>query len=326
MKWAVPALLILTITVAGCSFPANYSSIFRTDTLSSKETTQTTLIDAKQRALFAVPGGFTEYDQTRDYVICAEPSPDTVSSLSSAFSASLGGGIFGADSGSLGLATALSEAVGELGKRNATIQLLRDSLYRQCEAFMNGMIDGTDYEDISHRYVDAMVTLLAIEQVTSPSTGNNGLVLLPGDAKTTISGSMREKPNSAGGTDDLGEEEPGTSAEDAESDEGQSQPEADLQVEASIKNARSENRSASLVTSSIDKDVAKEVTEMLHIFLEKNLRDRCLTRMDNLLDDYSDSRRPGERSDDIIYTFLNICRDIFKDDRNTHLIQKSALQ
>ena len=77
--------------------------------------------------------------------ICAEPSPDALSAISSVFSGSGSFSIFGKAEGSGGVAAALKEAAEELGSRNATIQLLRDGLYRQCEAYLNGMIDRKTY-------------------------------------------------------------------------------------------------------------------------------------------------------------------------------------
>lgn len=71
------------------------------------------------------------------------------------------------------MASGFQEAANQLGLRNATIQLLRDGLYRQCEAYMNGLIDPIYYEQIANKYVNATVTLLAIEEMT-PSTAKSG--------------------------------------------------------------------------------------------------------------------------------------------------------
>ncbi|GJH13347.1 hypothetical protein CBA19CS11_30935 [Caballeronia novacaledonica] len=54
----------------------------------------------------------------------------------------------------------------ELGRRLATTQLLRDGVYRLCEAYANGAISSQEYALVLSRYGDTMVTLLAIEAVT----------------------------------------------------------------------------------------------------------------------------------------------------------------
>jgi hypothetical protein len=164
------AVAALSAVLAACG--ANRASIFRDYEAYDGDTGQRTssvLIDAKQRAILSAPAGRAEMrdaEARRDVYLCAEPSPDALSAISSTFAGSLGG-LFGPGKEVQGaLASALSETASELGKRNATIQLLRDGLYRQCEAYMNGLIDKFYYEQIANKYVNAMVTLLAIEELT----------------------------------------------------------------------------------------------------------------------------------------------------------------
>lgn len=124
------------------------------------------IVDAKQRAIIA--HFYKEYDDDEGTVaVCAEPSPDAVAALSTAFAGSLGGGLLGTTDKDVAISTSFSETVKKLGKRNATIQLLRDALYRQCEAYANGAIQRSEYASASRRYIDAMVVLLAIEQLTN---------------------------------------------------------------------------------------------------------------------------------------------------------------
>ena len=163
------------LALSGCG--ANFSTAYRTYSLegtASSERPQSIVIDAKQRAILAAPANADAFANDsahkRDVFVCAEPSPDALSAITSNFAASLGG-VFGPGEEVQGaLASAFSEVAGELGKRNATIQLLRDGLYRQCEAYMNGLIDKWYYEEIAHKYVNAMVTLLAVEQLTPSAT------------------------------------------------------------------------------------------------------------------------------------------------------------
>ncbi|MQX36147.1 hypothetical protein GHC57_06410 [Roseospira navarrensis] len=179
----------LSLGLGGCG--ANQASIYRDYAVNSRdgETTTSVLIDAKQRAVLSVAlppaaqtaptgGGGME---PRTAVVCAEPSPDTLSAISSTLASARELDVSGLPTGSEAagaeasaaevgyrsqLARTLTEVAAELGSRNATIQLLRDGLYRACEAHMNGLIDRAYYEEISNKYANAMVTLLAIEQLT----------------------------------------------------------------------------------------------------------------------------------------------------------------
>jgi hypothetical protein len=53
-----------------------------------------------------------------------------------------------------------------IGLRTPTIQLLRDGMYRLCEAYMNGAIDRSRYTVLINRYQQMMIGLVAIEQLT----------------------------------------------------------------------------------------------------------------------------------------------------------------
>lgn len=101
-------------------------------------------------------------------ITCAEPSPDVAKAVSEAFN--LGGALDvaargaelpaeGAARASLALSTARAEALAQLTNRLATIQLLRDGLYRACEAYANGALTKPSYAIITSRYDDIMVTL-----------------------------------------------------------------------------------------------------------------------------------------------------------------------
>ncbi|HYC05425.1 MAG TPA: hypothetical protein VED40_19190 [Azospirillaceae bacterium] len=107
-------------------------------------------------------------------VVCAEPSPDVAKIASSAFDFGGSGGLKLAGpeqitSRDLQMALALSasraEALAQLTQRLATIQLLRDGLYRACEAYANGAISDTTYAVLLSRFDDTMITLLSSELV-----------------------------------------------------------------------------------------------------------------------------------------------------------------
>lgn len=105
-------------------------------------------------------------ENARGRIVCAEPSPDALTVLAASAAAQVD--IEGKGSGSL--AAALSEAGGSMGLRTQSIQLLRDELFRICEAYMNGAIGEIDYRLMKRRVQSHVIALLAIEQLTGPVT------------------------------------------------------------------------------------------------------------------------------------------------------------
>jgi hypothetical protein len=98
---------------------------------------------------------------------CAEPSPDAISALASSIA---GSGELTAEKvqAALKLQAALSqtETSSFVGIRTQTIQLLRDGMYRLCEAYMSDALDGRSYNRLQRRYQNLMMGLLSIEQLT----------------------------------------------------------------------------------------------------------------------------------------------------------------
>ena len=134
-------------------------------------------------------------------ITCAEPSPDVARVVQAALSSQLdvgatvtppvGGGGTAVDARIMSaLAATRAESIAQLTCRIATIQLLRDGLYRACEAFMNGAIGRTAYTAILGTYDGMMLSMLYGEM----SVGNSGTsVLLTGLATAG-------QPASAGST------------------------------------------------------------------------------------------------------------------------------
>jgi hypothetical protein len=105
----------------------------------------------------------------RRQVNCAEPSPDIAKAVSDAFGGSGAlamalkeprSGVEGRGEGSAAVSRSYTEAVAQMTERLATIQLLRDGLYRACEAYSNGAISNTTYAVMLSRYDDTMITML----------------------------------------------------------------------------------------------------------------------------------------------------------------------
>ena len=108
---------------------------------------QSISIDAHQRAIIT-----TEVLDERGHrrvISCAEPSPDAFASINSSLDFSIAAQL--ENKGSIStksletLTTAASDA---LNARNATIQLLRDGLYRACEAYATGALSQNEYVGI----------------------------------------------------------------------------------------------------------------------------------------------------------------------------------
>jgi hypothetical protein len=102
-------------------------------------------------------------------ITCSEPSPDVAKIVSAAFGSSAGfagkAKIPNAPTSAelnttLALSKSYAEGIAQMTERLATIQLLRDALYRACEAYANGAISATTYSAMVSRYDKTMITLL----------------------------------------------------------------------------------------------------------------------------------------------------------------------
>jgi hypothetical protein len=159
-------ILLFACPLAGCG--SYWSSTFlRRKYLGEAQTLATT---ADLRLVTStVPGDFSTHGWINPrQIICAEPSPDVAKAVSAALqmSASADVAIQTANgpaekgSGAGALSSARAESLAQLTQRLATIQLLRDGLYRACEAYANGAISDTTYAVLLSRYDKAMITML----------------------------------------------------------------------------------------------------------------------------------------------------------------------
>ena len=123
-------------------------------------------IDAHQRAIVTTQVR-DESGNVERTIYCAEPSPDAFASISRTITGSLGRS--GEQDGfSAELAKSLaSQASDALSARNATIQLLRDGLYRACEGYASGALSKTEYSEITRQYQHIMAALLSIELLSN---------------------------------------------------------------------------------------------------------------------------------------------------------------
>ena len=68
----------------------------------------------------------------------------------------------------------LNEAVAATGLRTQTIQLLRDGLYRACEAYLNGAIDEFGHALLLNKYDETMVSLVSDRRPDRHASGGPG--------------------------------------------------------------------------------------------------------------------------------------------------------
>ena len=164
--------ILSCLILAGC---ANANSIHRKWNIS--EAGQTEFVDAKQRAVIVnktqiFQGKGSEPNRREPvYRICSEPSPDVFSIYALSLTGSLSGNPFAGsnlsdkEQAELMLAMASSEN-GSTIERTQTINLMRESMFRTCERYLNGAIDHDTMQIQAARDQRAMVAVLAIEQLT----------------------------------------------------------------------------------------------------------------------------------------------------------------
>src|SRR5262245_51955865 len=149
LKWAAVMFAGAVVSI-GC---ANINSIGRSSGFGRSSTNKAIHLDIKQRVVISREGG---------NIVCAEPSPDALSAFASAGS----GGANVQGYGNAAAALAMSEAASSVGLRTQSITLMRDALYRICEAYYNGKLSATDVKLLLTRTQDLTAAVVSIEQLT----------------------------------------------------------------------------------------------------------------------------------------------------------------
>ena len=164
-------VLVLTNTfvVAGC---ANLQTVNRTTDFETN-VSKAVHLDAQQRLVMFGPNGY-----------CAEPSPDALA----AYASSLGLGVGGSGQRAASASSAIESAAGSIGLRTQSITLLRDALYRTCEASMNRSIGQRQVASLLVRSQNLSAVVLAIEQLTGTVAARQ--VILGGTAEATASATL----------------------------------------------------------------------------------------------------------------------------------------
>lgn len=169
-RTAIVATLLLIL--AGC---AEGTSIYHNRPLSPAGDRVITM-DAKQRNLLVTR------DTEGQWRMCAEAAPDVFSALSA--SASLDADV---TTKSGRAAAAVAEAAGTI-ERTQTVNLLRESMYRTCERYLNGSIGRAQLVVQAARDQRAMVKILAIEQLTRVARAPSTVVVAPSTSAGTADG------------------------------------------------------------------------------------------------------------------------------------------
>ncbi len=136
---------------------ANLNTINRTTYLEDK-TAKAVHLDVQQRLL--VVNNMGKY--------CAEPSPDALA----AFATAVGLGASAPTSGSKSFAGGGQSTASSIGLRTQSITLMRDALYRMCEAYSNGAIGDAQVVTLLNRSQNLTAVILAVEQLTGAVAAN----------------------------------------------------------------------------------------------------------------------------------------------------------
>lgn len=189
--------LIAVIGLSGC---ANWSTLYRKPNFSESDSL---LTDIGARAIFVTPrdtkeGQNINLRNTPKTIVCAEPSPDSMQ----AYAAKLDWKLLSDSAVTRDAALAYSTAASYVGNRTQTVQLLRDQLYRLCEAYANGIIDSDTYTMLMSRSQRYTLALAMIDNSPAPGVPSSITPREPGkDAPspvvqgTSVSQDSRATPN-----------------------------------------------------------------------------------------------------------------------------------
>jgi hypothetical protein len=168
-------MLSSVVALSGCADLTHFNT--SKNIPADNKNARLTYIDAKQRVVISAPVTRTVSTRSADgnvttitqnsLTFCAEPSPDALSALA----ASGGGNLSAGDKLALGGQFTISEGASSIGLRTQTIQMMRDAMYRLCEATASGVMTPLQFEMMHRRFQNSMVAILAIEQLTGAVHG-----------------------------------------------------------------------------------------------------------------------------------------------------------
>lgn len=116
-------------------------------------------------------------------VYCAEPSPDGLA----AYAAAVGLGASNPTGDAISASGSGGSVAASVGLRSQTITLMRDAMYRVCEAYANEQIGSGQVATLLGRSQDLTAVILAVEQLTGPLTANQAYLATTTDSTTSAS-------------------------------------------------------------------------------------------------------------------------------------------
>ncbi|KCZ56729.1 hypothetical protein HY30_06320 [Hyphomonas chukchiensis] len=114
---------------------------------------------------------------------CAEPSPDGLA----AYAAALGVSASNPASSALSAAGSGGSAAASIGLRTQSITLMRDAMFRVCEAYANQAIGEAHYATMLDRSQNLTAVILAVEQLTGPMSASQAALTTTTDATASAS-------------------------------------------------------------------------------------------------------------------------------------------
>lgn len=165
--------------LSGCTSFGNLGTVFRDFDLDGGRSVS---VDAQQRAILV--NKTVDERGVQRTIYCAEPSPDSLFAIGAALGGSGSLKTPTGHEGELSIAHVVASAASDaLSTRNATIQLLRDGLYRACEAHASGALSKLEYAEVTGRYQKMMLALLTVELVSNLNRPRREVSVLANDAK-----------------------------------------------------------------------------------------------------------------------------------------------
>ena len=147
-------MLVMLFAMSGC---AQLTSIYRSENV-PKDSPHLVSVDAKQRVILS-------NEVEKALAFCTEPPPDVFMALAASLGAEVSVARGGDPSTAAKLATTISENAATI-ERSQTINILRESMYRNCERYLSRAIDKDEFVIQAARDQQLIVQVLAIEQIT----------------------------------------------------------------------------------------------------------------------------------------------------------------
>jgi hypothetical protein len=132
--------------------------------------------------------------------ICAEPSPDVSDNLASSLAMALSGKTPQDITLAASLSKSLATTAQHLFKRSQGLQLYRDGMYNLCQAWMNGIIDNTEYKAEVSSLTTEVATIIKLEipklytSTTAPSSSSPSSSGPTATSNATITGGVANPP------------------------------------------------------------------------------------------------------------------------------------